>query len=60
MIFFIKKNNIQKTSESEDSGDYHDSEEDYFKKDPNEEKKTKHEFILKYIIPQQINKKLYQ
>ena len=53
--FSKNKKSIQKTSESEDSGAYHDSEEEFVLK--HEEKKHNHEFMLKYLVPQQLNKK---
>ena len=53
--FSKNKNTIQITSESEDSGAYHDSEEEFVLK--HEEKKHNHEFMLKYLVPQQLNKK---
>ena len=54
--YFTKnKNSIQITSESEDSGAYHDSEEDFVLKPV--EKKSNHEFKLKYLIPEQLSKR---
>ena len=53
--FSKNKNSIQITSESEDSGAYHDSEEDFVLKPV--EKKNTHEFKLKYLIPEQLSKR---
>ena len=48
--FFHKKTNFKNTSESEDSGDCHDSDKYIINSDPNEEKQTrKQSFFLKYI-----------
>ena len=56
--YFTKnKNSIQITSESEDSGAYHDSEDDFVLK--RVQKKNTHEFMLKYLIPDQLSKRSF-